>query len=82
MASNWRQNVANYGWANSDLELYARLVVAGIITEFAAIKLRSANRWFFVVPDPDPILSGFFFLSGPLTFHEVLQSAVLEPDGM
>lgn len=80
MESKWRQNVADLGWADADILTYARYLVAGVPSAFAAVKLKSSGLYWNVVPGFSSDWSVLFFTDGPYTWETLPNRNELEPD--
>jgi len=80
LASKWRQNVADYGWSGSEIELIARYVIGGVPSDgFWAVRI-TGGTWWFVINSifADPMV--LFFNSPFANFAAAQAFGTLEPD--
>lgn len=80
MESKWRQNVADLGWADSGILMIARILIGGVPTNFAAVKLEHDQKWWLYGLLFLGDVMSFLPLDGPTTFAGTAVWGPKEPD--
>lgn len=80
MESRWRQNVPDFGWANSEWDLIARYLPVTGEDGVAAVRSKVTGKWWVVTMTNTAAIPVWFFDAGPMTFAEAAAAGTLEPD--